>query len=52
MKLSDLKTLDQVIDDHRQDEDFRAEWDRTAFAREVELQLLVDSVTDVPGGSS
>jgi DNA-binding XRE family transcriptional regulator len=40
MKLSDLKSLDQVVDEHRQDPDFRAEWDRTAFAREVANRVI------------
>lgn len=35
MKFSDLKSLDQVIEEHRNDSDFRAEWDRLAFAREI-----------------
>lgn len=40
MKLSDLKSLDQVVEDARQDENFRAEWDRTAFAREVANRVV------------
>jgi ribosome-binding protein aMBF1 (putative translation factor) len=40
MKLSDLKSLDQVVEEHRQDENFRAEWDRTAFAREVANRVI------------
>jgi len=40
MKLSDLKSLDQVVEEHRKDENFRAEWDRTAFAREVANRVI------------
>ncbi|MET7864529.1 helix-turn-helix domain-containing protein [Micromonospora taraxaci] len=41
MKRSELKTSQQVIDDaSRQDPEFRAEWDRTAFAREVALRIV------------
>lgn len=40
MKLSDLKSFDQVIAEHRRDPDFRAEWDRTAFAREVANRIV------------
>jgi ribosome-binding protein aMBF1 (putative translation factor) len=35
MKLSDLKPLDQAIEEHREDPEFRAAWDSTAFARDV-----------------
>ena len=35
MKLSDMKSLDRSIDEQRNDSEFRAEWDRTAFARDV-----------------
>ncbi len=35
MKLSELRSLDQVVEEHRGDPEFRAEWDRLAFAREV-----------------
>jgi ribosome-binding protein aMBF1 (putative translation factor) len=35
MKLSDMKPLDEVIEEHREDPEFRTEWDRLAFAREV-----------------
>ncbi|WP_319462874.1 helix-turn-helix transcriptional regulator [Micromonospora sp. RTP1Z1] len=35
MKLSSMKTLDEAVREHRQDAEFRAEWDRTAFARAV-----------------
>jgi ribosome-binding protein aMBF1 (putative translation factor) len=40
MKLTDLKSLDQVVEEHRQDEDFRVEWDRLAFAREVANRVV------------
>jgi ribosome-binding protein aMBF1 (putative translation factor) len=40
MKLSDLKTAAQVNDEQRQDPEFRAEWDRTAFAHDVALRIL------------
>jgi ribosome-binding protein aMBF1 (putative translation factor) len=41
MKLSDLKSLDQVVEDeYSQDEGFRAEWDRTSFAREVANRVV------------
>jgi DNA-binding XRE family transcriptional regulator len=40
MKLSELKTAAEVTKDQRQDPEFRAEWDRTAFAREVALRIL------------
>jgi ribosome-binding protein aMBF1 (putative translation factor) len=40
MKMSDLKSFDQVIAEHRHDPDFRAEWDRTAFAREVANRVI------------
>ncbi|MEU1754265.1 helix-turn-helix transcriptional regulator [Micromonospora matsumotoense] len=40
MKLSDLKTSQQVIDERRKDPAFRAEWDRTAFARDVALRIV------------
>jgi ribosome-binding protein aMBF1 (putative translation factor) len=40
MKLSDLKSLDQVIEEHRDDPEFRAEWDRLAFAREVANRVV------------
>jgi len=40
MKLSQLKTAAQVIEEKRQDPAFRAEWDRTAFARDVAQRIL------------
>ena len=35
MKLSELTPLDEVIGEHRGDPEFRAGWDRLAFARSV-----------------
>ena len=40
MKLSDLKTAARVNAERRQDPEFRAEWDRTAFAHDVALRIL------------
>lgn len=41
MKLSDLKTFDQVIEERRSsDEEFRRLWDSTAFAREVANRVV------------
>jgi ribosome-binding protein aMBF1 (putative translation factor) len=40
MKLSELKGLDQVIEENRDDPEFRAEWDRFAFAREVANRVV------------
>ena len=39
MKLTELKTADQVLDERRQDPEFAAEWDRTAFARDVATRV-------------
>lgn len=40
MKLSDMKSLDTVVDEQRADADFRAEWDSSAFAREVANRVV------------
>jgi transcriptional regulator with XRE-family HTH domain len=40
MKLSDLKTNDELIAEQMADAAFRAEWERTALARAVALQLV------------
>lgn len=40
MKLSELKTAAEVLEERREDPDFRAEWDRTAFARDVALRIV------------
>lgn len=41
MKLSELPTSEEVLADHLRDPDFRREWERTALARAVALQVLV-----------
>lgn len=41
MKLSDLKSIDQVVEERRaSDPEFAAEWDRGAFAREVAAAVI------------
>ncbi|GAA2900705.1 hypothetical protein Acy02nite_85270 [Actinoplanes cyaneus] len=41
MELSDLKPVDEVIEERREnDAEFRDAWDRTAFAREVALAVV------------
>ena len=40
MKLSDMKTSEQVLAEELRDPDFRREWDRTAIARAVALKVL------------
>lgn len=41
MKLSELKNASQIVEeDYRDDPQFRAEWDRTAFARDVALRIV------------
>jgi len=40
VKLSDLKTLEQVVEEHRQDPEFRELWDATAFARTVANRVV------------
>lgn len=40
MKLSELKTAAQVVDEQREDLNFRAAWDRTAFARDIALRIV------------
>jgi len=41
MKLSDLKTIDQIIEEDRSsDPAFAEEWDRTAFARQVAITVI------------
>lgn len=39
MKLTDLTPLDEVIAEHRANPEFRREWDRGAFAREVAIRI-------------
>ncbi len=40
MKLSDMKTSEQVLAEELRDPDFRREWDRTVVARAVALKVL------------
>jgi transcriptional regulator with XRE-family HTH domain len=40
MKLSDLKTSEQVLAKELRDPEFQREWDRTAVARAVALKVL------------
>jgi ribosome-binding protein aMBF1 (putative translation factor) len=40
MKVSEMKTIDEVIEEHRQDPEFREEWDVAEFARQVALRVL------------
>ncbi len=41
MKLSNMRTVDQVVQENRrQDPEFREQWDRTAFAREVAITVV------------
>ena len=40
MKLSDMTPLDEVIEEHRTDPEFREMWDKAAFAREVAVRIV------------
>jgi ribosome-binding protein aMBF1 (putative translation factor) len=41
MKISEMKTADQIHEEsYRTDPEYRAEWDRTAFARQVAHAVL------------
>jgi transcriptional regulator with XRE-family HTH domain len=40
MKLSELKTNDEILQEELQDPQFRAEWERTALARAVALAIV------------
>jgi transcriptional regulator with XRE-family HTH domain len=40
VKLTDLKTREQVLADELRDPEFKREWDRTALARAVALKVL------------
>jgi hypothetical protein len=40
VKLSDMKTSEQVLAEELRDPAFRREWDRTAVARAVALKVL------------
>lgn len=40
MKLSELKSLDRVVNEQREDAEFRTTWDSTAFARDVANRVV------------
>ena len=40
MKLGDMPALREVVDRQREDPQFREEWDRSAFAREVAIRIV------------
>ncbi|MGH2868369.1 MAG: helix-turn-helix domain-containing protein, partial [Solirubrobacteraceae bacterium] len=40
MKLSELKTNDEILQEELQDPEFRAVWERTALARAVALAIV------------
>ena len=40
MKLNEMPTLQAVVDRQREDPEFREEWDRTVFAREVAIRIV------------
>jgi ribosome-binding protein aMBF1 (putative translation factor) len=40
VKLSDLATLTEVLDAQTNEPEFRSEWDRTAFARDVAIRIV------------
>lgn len=40
LKLSELKTVDQLLEEQLEDPEFREEWNRTALARAVSLRLI------------
>ncbi len=40
MKLSELPTLQEVVDRQREDPEFREEWDRSVFARDVAIRIV------------
>lgn len=41
MKISELKTINEIAQEKREsDPEYRAEWDRTAFAREVAIAIV------------
>jgi transcriptional regulator with XRE-family HTH domain len=40
MKLSELKTNDEILQEELQDPEFRSEWERTALARAVALAIV------------
>lgn len=40
VKLSELKTSNEVLKNHLKDKDFREEWNRTALARAVAIRIV------------
>jgi ribosome-binding protein aMBF1 (putative translation factor) len=40
VKLSELPALQEVVDRQREDPEFREEWDRSVFAREVAFHIV------------
>jgi DNA-binding XRE family transcriptional regulator len=40
VRWSDLRSLEEVIEEHRQDPVFREEWDRLAYARAVAVRVI------------
>jgi len=40
VKLSEMASLDEVVAQQREDPEFRQEWDRGAFAREVAIRVV------------
>ena len=48
MKLTDLKTSEQVLAEELRDPDFKREWDRTALARAVALKVLAYRIEHSP----
>jgi len=53
MKLSEVKTAAQVVEERRQaDPEFRREWDREAFARAVAAEVVKYRLSaNLPSGS-
>jgi DNA-binding XRE family transcriptional regulator len=40
MKAEHMITIGEMIEEHRKDPEFRREWDRGAFAREVAIRII------------
>jgi ribosome-binding protein aMBF1 (putative translation factor) len=40
VKLGEIPTLQEVVDRQREDPQFREDWDRSAFAREVAIRIV------------
>lgn len=40
LKITDLKTVDEFLDEQLEDPEFRSEWNRTTLARAVSLGLI------------